>query len=121
MLLGMGIGIILTALLGFIFFLGYKPEMDETNVKELAKKYGMVDPEELPRQYAFEKLTVEVAEGDTLKDITNQLVDVGLVGEPVTFQIKLVNQQVGEKIIPGIYVFSGNETEQEIIDILTEK
>ena len=111
-LLGMGIGIILTAILGIIFFLGYTPEMDEAKVKELAKKYGMVEPYEqaIP-------LVLKIAEGDSITSITNKLAELGIIEDNVSFQIKFVN--CNAKIIPGTYEFRGNESEDEIINILT--
>ncbi len=113
-LLGMGIGTILTALLGLIFFLGYQPEMDETKVKELARKYGMVEPGELGT------VTIEIPSGFTLTELTEKLAAAGLISEDerVAFQIKLAGRKAQEKIQPGVYEFHGGENEEEIIDTL---
>lgn len=112
-LLGIGIGIILTAMLGIIFFLGYTPDMDEAKVKKLAKQYGMVEPseQEIP-------LFISIAEGDSITNITNKLAELGIIDNIVSFQIKIVNGNAKNKIMPGIYEFRGNESEDEIIDIL---
>ncbi len=118
-LLGMGIGTILTALLGLIFFLGYKPEMDEAKVRELARKYGMVDPQERSNMVHKGSMIIEIKEEDTLTDITERLVNAGLVKDSFSFQIKVINQKVKDGIIPGFYEFQGNESDQGIIDILT--
>lgn len=113
-LLGIGIGTILTALLGFIFFLGYRPDMDEARVKELARKYGMVEPGEIG------KTTIEITENFTLAEVAEKLVKAGLVrkNNEKTFQLKLASRKAKEKILPGVYEFRGNETEEEILDIL---
>jgi len=113
-LLGMGIGTILTALLGFIFFLGYQPEMNESKVKELARKYGMVERGELGT------ITVEISSGFTLTEITEKLAAEDLIGEDerVSFQIKLAGRKAQDNIQPGIYQFRGNENDEQIIDIL---
>jgi cell division protein YceG involved in septum cleavage len=113
-LLGMGIGTILTALLGLIFFLGYQPEMDEAKVKALARKYGMVEPGELG------SITIEIPKDITLTALTEKLADAGLIRQEnmVSFQIKLASRKVQEKMKPGIYEFSGKESEDQIIDIL---
>lgn len=113
-LLGIGIGTILTALLGFIFFLGYRPDMDEARVKELARKYGMVEPGEIG------KTTIEITENFTLAEVAEKLVKAGLVRKDneKTFQLKLASRKAKEKILPGVYEFRGNETEEEILDIL---
>jgi cell division protein YceG involved in septum cleavage len=113
-LLGMGIGTILTALLGLIFFLGYQPEMDQTKVKELARKYGMVEPGEMGT------ITVEIPENFTLTELTEKLATAGLIGEEerVSFQIKLAGRKAQEKIQPGMYQFHGGENEEQIIDVL---
>jgi len=115
-LLGIGIGTILTALLGLIFFLGYKPEMDEAKVKELARKYGMVEAGE---QAGF--LKIEITKGETISEITEKLAKTGLIKDSVSFQIKIVNRNLKDEIKPGIYEFRGNENEDEIIAIITGK
>ncbi len=113
-LLGMGIGTILTALLGFIFFLGYQPDMDEAKVKELARKYGMVEPGETG------SISIEIPAGFTLADVAEKLANAGLIRQDneKAFQLKLANRKAKEKILPGIYEFRGNETEEEILNIL---
>lgn len=117
-LLGMGIGIIFTALLGLIFFLGYMPEGDEVKIKKLARKYGMVDASELQT-----KISLEVAKDDTLAMITDKLAEAGLIRQDndnkVAFQIKLANKKAQGEISPGTYEFFGGESEDEIIGILT--
>lgn len=113
-LLGIGIGIILTAILGIIFFLGYTPEMDEAKVKELAKKYGMSETCDKAIQ-----LRVTISEEDTITGITRKLSELGIVKNTVSFQIKFVNREIKDKIIPGTYEFKGSESEDDIIDIIT--
>ncbi|MBP7175712.1 MAG: hypothetical protein KBA53_05765 [Thermoclostridium sp.] len=113
-LLGMGIGTILTAMLGLIFFLGYQPEMDEAKVKELARKYGMVEPGESG------DIKIEIMKGFTLTELTEKLAAAGLISEDerVSFQIKLAGRKAQEKIQPGVYEFHGGENDEQIIDIL---
>lgn len=113
-LLGMGIGIILTAILGIIFFLGYTPEMDEAKIKELAKKYGMVEPYE-----QISMLEITITKDDTITGITKRLEQLGIVKNSVSFQIKIVNRNAKDKIQPGTYKFTGSESEDEVIDMLT--
>jgi len=113
-LLGMGIGIILTAIFGIIFFLGYTPEMDEAKIKELAKKYGMVEPYE-----QISMLEITITKDDTITGITKRLEQLGIVKNSVSFQIKIVNRNAKDKIQPGTYKFTGSESEDEVIDMLT--
>lgn len=113
---GMGIGIILTAIIGMIFFLGYTPEMDKAKVMELARKYGMVDSAEIRKP-----LEVTISKEDTVKAITEKLVSLGLVEDAVTFQIKIINRNAKDNIISGNYEFTGLESEDEIIDKITGK
>jgi hypothetical protein len=42
-LLGLGLGIIITSLLGIIFFVGYKPQLSDAEIISYARKLGMVD------------------------------------------------------------------------------
>ena len=42
-LLGIGIGIIITSILGFIFFLGYQPQLSDGEIISRARRLGMVD------------------------------------------------------------------------------
>lgn len=118
-LLGMGFGTIFTALIGCIFFLGYTPDMDEAKVKTLAKKCGMIEPGELAQISVNGRISIEVEESDTLAEIAKKLNDMGLLTETMQFQLKVLNQKAEGKILPGVYEFTGNEDEQEIIDILT--
>jgi len=118
-LLGMGLGTIITALLGCIFFLGYTPDMDEAKVKSLAKKYGMIEPGELSQISVDGKISIRVEENDTLAQIAKKLQDIGLIKETMQFQLKVLSQKAEDKISPGVYEFTGNENEQEIIYILT--
>lgn len=118
-LLGMGLGTIITALLGCIFFLGYTPDMDEAKVKSLAKKYGMIEPGELSQISVDGKISIKVEENDTLAQIAKKLQDIGLIKETMQFQLKVLSQKAEDKISPGLYEFTGNENEQEIINILT--
>lgn len=113
-LLGMGIGIILTAFLGTVFFLGYTPEMDKAKVMDLAKKYGMIEPQE-----QVIKLEVTITDQDSITDIIKKLDNLGIINDIVSFQIKTVNNNVKDKIVPGTYEFNGNETEDEIVNIIT--
>lgn len=115
-LLGIGIGTILTAILGLIFFLGYTPELDEARVKELAREYGMVEPGDFPV-----KATIEISEEDTVSDVTAKLQKAGIIkkADGFTFQTKLVSSRLQDKIKPGVYEFNGGESEEEIISILT--
>lgn len=120
-LLGMGLGIILTALLGCIFFLGYTPDMDEAKVKTLAKKYGMIEPGEFAGIIVNGRISIEIEESDTLTEIAEKLQNTGLLKETMQFRLKVLNQKAEDKILPGVYEFSGHEDEQEIIDIITGK
>lgn len=115
----MGLGTIITALLGCIFFLGYTPDMDEAKVKSLAKKYGMIEPGELSQISVDGKISIRVEENDTLAQIAKKLQDIGLIKETMQFQLKVLSQKAEDKISPGVYEFTGNENEQEIIYILT--
>ena len=45
-ILGIGIGIIFTALVSMIYFMGVKPDkLSEEEIKQMAKQYGMVEAE----------------------------------------------------------------------------
>ena len=93
--------------------------MDEAKVKTLAKKYGMIEPGELAQISVNGRISIEVEESDTLAEIAKKLNDMGLLTETMQFQLKVLNQKAEGKILPGVYEFTGNEDEQEIIDILT--
>lgn len=119
MLLGMGLGIIFTALIGCIFFLGYTPDADEAKIKTLARKYGMIELGELAGTGSSGGISIEIDESETLAQIAKKLKDTGLIKETMQFQLKVLNQKAEDKILPGVYEFTGNEDEQKIIDILT--
>ena len=117
-LLGMGIGIILTAILGIIFFLGYTPDAGtngRSNMKQThERKYARVDPNE-----QISMLEITITKDDTITGITKRLEQLGIVKNSVSFQIKIVNRNAKDKIQPGTYKFTGSESEDEVIDMLT--
>lgn len=107
-LLGMGIGIILTALLGLIFTLGYSPQTARPRGGEQINQSGGT-------------LRLEITKEDTLTEITEKLTELKLVENAVTFQIKIVSRKIQDQIIPGTYEFQGNEDEEEVLKILTSR
>ncbi len=114
-LLGVGIGVILTALVGLVFSLGYRPEMNEDKVKELARGYGMVELKDVKAP-----LRIEIKKDDTVAHIAKKLVEKGLIQDEVSFQIKIVNRNLKEHIKTGVFEFNGDESEDAIIEIITQ-
>ncbi|HZK27201.1 MAG TPA: hypothetical protein VFD00_06655 [Thermoclostridium sp.] len=114
-LLGVGIGVILTALIALVFSIGYRPELDKDKVKELARGYGMVDLKDVNKP-----LRIEIKEGDTITHIAKQLAEKGLIQDEVSFQIKVVNRNLKEQIKTGIFELNGDESEDVIIEIITQ-
>ncbi len=90
--LGIGIGIILTALISMIFLMGVKPEkLGENEIKQLAKQYGMVDADNY--FYNGNQLKPEdmISESDPPEIISDKIFKAGLIKDKETFLNKLKN------------------------------
>lgn len=123
-LLGIGIGVILASILGYIFFMGYQPQLTDSEIIEKAKKLGMVDGLEHVGDITRNKdgtLTVTLHEGEGSGKVAEKLLDAGLIKSSIEFQLLIKNQNLETSIQPGDYVIGFNEDIQVIIDRITGK
>ena len=89
--------------------------MNEDKVKELARGYGMVELKDVKAP-----LRIEIKKDDTVAHIAKKLVEKGLIQDEVSFQIKIVNRNLKEHIKTGVFEFNGDESEDAIIEIITQ-
>jgi cell division protein YceG involved in septum cleavage len=118
----MGIGIIITSILGLIFFMGYQPQLSDAEIMERAKKLGMVDQftkgSDIQRN-PDGSLTITITEDETYSDVSQKLQDAGLIQSSIEFEIMLKKQNLLDAIKPGQYRISYQDDLKTIIALIT--
>ena len=106
-LLGMGIGIIITALLGMLFFMGINTEMTNEKIIEKAKTLGMVSKSEAEIQgITYEtngNINIEVDENEGLSSVGDRLFEAGLIDSAIEFEFGMKKAGIENKIPAGTY------------------
>lgn len=121
-LLGIGMGIIITAILGFIFFLGYEPELSDAEIISKARQLGMIDrfeAEEGIRRNEDGSVTFTVSEGESASGVAERLYDAGLVESAKAFEIMLRKDDLQDAIKPGEYRIDYDDDMEAIVDTIT--
>lgn len=121
-LLGMGIGIILTSLLGVIFFAGYSPQLTDAEIISLSRKLGMVDRFEAGQDIKRNpdgSINFTVYEGETYTDISKRLYEAGIIDSSIEFEIMIKKDNLEKDIRPGEYSISYNDDTRAIIEKMT--
>lgn len=121
-LLGMGIGIILTSLLGVIFFAGYSPQLTDAEIIKLSRKLGMVDRFEHStdiKRNTDGSLLFIVNEGETYSDVSKRLYEAGIIESSIEFDIIIKKEGLEYSIKPGEYTISHSDDTKSIIKKLT--
>jgi len=121
-LLGIGIGIVITSILGFIFFLGYQPQLSDSEIISRARELGMVDRFEAEsniRRNQDGSVTFIVSEGESSSRVAERLYDAGLIDSSIEFEIMLKKANLQDAIKPGEYRIYFDDDTRTIIDKLT--
>ena len=121
-LLGIGIGIVITSILGFIFFLGYQPQLSDSEIISRARELGMVDRFEAEsniRRNQDGSVTFIVSEGESSSRVAERLYDAGLIDSSIVFEIMLKKANLQDAIKPGEYRIYFDDDTRTIIDKLT--
>ncbi len=137
--LGIGIGIILTSII-FYFnpLIKYKEYTDEQIIKK-AEELGMVfikdnidsEHEEIkPKEKDFDKkakskkknsvIKVEISAGDSSIDVAEKLLDLGIIEDKVEFVQFLMDKNMDKKLRPGTYELKPNLSYSTILKILSK-
>ena len=125
--LGLGIGIIFTAIVGMVFFAGYNPnELSEDEVKQLARQYGMIEPKDaydfknvFNKQSQEEKITLTIDEADTIETIAQKLLDMSLIKSKIGIMSYYNNLEEKKEFKPNQYEIAKGTSIEEIIHIIT--
>jgi cell division protein YceG involved in septum cleavage len=121
-LLGLGIGIIITSLLGIIFFAGYKPELSDAEIINHARKIGMVDRYESGddiRRKEDGSLLFTIHEDEIFTDVSKRLYDAGIIKSSIEFEIMIKKDKLEDAIKPGEYTISYSDDTKTIIEKIT--
>lgn len=121
-LLGLGIGIIITSLLGIIFFMGYKPQLSDAEIISHARKIGMIDRYESGhdiRRKEDGSLLFTIYDGESFTDVSKRLYDAGIIESSIEFEIIIKKEKLENAIKPGEYTISYNDDTKKIIEKIT--
>ncbi|MCX7772702.1 MAG: endolytic transglycosylase MltG [Clostridia bacterium] len=122
-LLGMGLGIIITSILGVIFFAGFKPQLSDADVIDMAKKLGMVDrysqSQDIKRN-PDGSLMFKVSEGESFTSVSKRLYDAGIISSSIEFEIMIKKENLQDAIKPGEYSISFQDDTKAIIKKITQ-
>jgi cell division protein YceG involved in septum cleavage len=121
-LLGLGIGVIITSLLGIIFFTGYKPELSDADIIKHARKIGMVDRYESGsdiRRKEDGSLIFIIHEDERFTDVSKRLYDAGIIESSIEFEIIIKKDKLEDAIKPGKYTISYSDDTKTIIEKIT--
>jgi len=121
-LLGMGIGIIITAMIGFIFFLGYTPQLKDSEIIERARSLGMIDPFENGTEIKRNRdgtLLFTIHEGESYADISKRLYESGIIDSSIEFELMIKKEKLENSIKPGQYTITSADDTKSIIRKIT--
>ncbi len=122
-ILGLGIGIIITSLLGIIFFAGYKPQLSDAEIISLARKLGMVDRYESGNDIKRNQdgsLLFKIHENESFTDVSKRLYDAGIIESSIEFEIIIKKENLENAIKSGEYIISYSDDTKEIIKKITD-
>ena len=122
-LLGMGMGIIMTSILGFIFFMGYEPQDSDKEIIDKAKRLGMTDKFASEGDFVRNQdgsLTLTIKEGEDSSSVSDKLYNAGIISSSIEFDIMIKKQNLQNAIIPGQYRIDFQDDIKTIINKITK-
>lgn len=139
LILGIGIGIVLTSVISMVYSFGTKPVQKISNeeVKKMARQLGMVESSQIIKDIdsvkdnnskAYkdaklksndDKVQFEIIEGDTSEIVADKLIDLGLIDSRAGFLLKLEEMGLSTRIKPGKYKVKRGISIQTLIDEIT--
>lgn len=124
-LFGAGLGVILTALLGLLFFLGYNPAMTDEQIISRAEKLGMVHSEIETKMDGINKLSngswsITVIEGEDIATISGRLSNAGIIQSAIEFQIFYKKNFQDVAPTPGTFVLPANFVPLDLATMLAK-
>ncbi|MGI6050045.1 MAG: hypothetical protein ACOYEI_04320 [Acetivibrionales bacterium] len=123
-LLGMGIGIIITAILAIIFFSGVEPKLSDAEIIQRARELGMTDKyveRDDIRRNPDGSLIFVVYENDDFTSVSKRLYDEGIIESSIEFDIIIKKEKLENAIKPGSYNISYSDNTKTIIQKLTQQ
>lgn len=139
LILGIGIGIVLTSVISMVYSFGTKPvqKISSEEVKKMARQLGMVESSQIIKDIdsvkdnnskAYkdakpksndDKIQFEIVEGDTSEIVADKLIDLGLIDSRAGFLLKLEEMGLSTRIKPGKYKVKRGISIQTLIDEIT--
>lgn len=122
-ILGMGMGIIITAIMAMIFFAGVEPKLSDADIIQRARELGMVDKYEVRddiRRNADGSLIFVIYENEDFTSISKRLYDEGIIESSIEFDIIIKKEKLENNIKPGSYTIGYNDNTKTIIQKLIQ-
>jgi len=120
LLLGIGLGIITTALLGMLFFLGYEPVLSNEEIMKKAEALGMTYADSTLEKDILQlkdgTWSIQLNEDESIHELARRLQKSGVIESELEFEI---TAKKGNKIKP---VMSGNilvPSEASVVDLVS--
>lgn len=127
-LLGMGIGVVLTSLTGIIYSAGMEPEMSREEIVARARQYGMVSSSEMikkdepedtkPVEIEKNKVSITVDQGDSSEIVAKELFEKGLIDNVDSFLNELDSMNLQSSIQVGEYTIEEGTDNSTIARII---
>jgi len=123
-LLGMGLGIIITSILGVIFFFGYEPQLSDSEVIARAQALGMADRYENSADIsrnADGSLAITIYEDETFSQVSKRLYEEGIIKSSIEFDILIKKGNLEKAIKPGRYTINADDDIKAVIQKITQE
>ena len=137
-LLGIGIGIILTAMIGMVYSKGSE-EMSKDEIIQKARDYGLVEKnifvEEIDSLILSDEkksnenvnklkksndiIELVIERGDTSEIVANKLMKLGIISNKLGFEENLSKKDLAKRIKVGVYEINKDAKISEIIELIT--
>ena len=116
-MLGIGIGIIITSVISLIFMLGYRSEPSKDEIRTLAIKHGILDNSKTTfNPNNSDEFELVISDGDNVASITEKLLQSGVIESKLEFQVEINKNGMSKRIEPGIYKIKRASSIKEIIE-----
>ena len=140
LLIGIGIGLILSSSLNLIFQSNHQKKLTPEDIRSEARRLGMIDPKEyfdksVPEQNKTvnqpelkkddkqpelreEEIIITIKKGSTSEDVARLLKEYNLIASENTFLSRIYARNASYKLQAGTYSFYKTMTIDEMIDAM---
>lgn len=123
LLLGVGLGVIVTALLGIVFFLGTTPSLSDDEIRERAKALCMSELTESELgeglvQDADGSIHLRIELAEEWETLPERLAEAGIIESAMALRIRIRQQNPEFVLLPGEYLIPAGHASEDLAAIL---